>query len=76
MFDVLHTVINSVYVQIANRASHHSCNRFFSWGYDKPSGPPLKAQTDGPEETLRNYLTYRRDVKEKKEYQPRNGKMT
>ena len=34
MFDVLHTVINSVYVQLANRASHLSCNRCFSWGYD------------------------------------------
>ena len=33
-FDVLHTVINSVYVQLANRASHLSCNRFFSCGYD------------------------------------------
>ena len=31
MIDVLHTVINSVYVQLANRASR---NRFFSWGYD------------------------------------------
>ena len=32
MFDVLHTVINSVYVQLANRASHLSCNRFFFVG--------------------------------------------
>ena len=30
MFDVLHTVINSVYVQkLANRARHLSCNIFF-----------------------------------------------
>ena len=32
--DVLHTVINSVRAILANRASHLSCNSFFSRGYD------------------------------------------
>ena len=34
MFDVLHTVINSVRGKLANRASHLSCDRFYSRGYD------------------------------------------
>ena len=32
MFDVLHTVINSVYAQLVNRASHLNCNRLWFVG--------------------------------------------
>ena len=41
MFDVLHTVNNSVYVQLANRASHLSCNRFFR-GVMTPTLTPVR----------------------------------
>ena len=35
MFDVLHTVVNKcVRANLAKRASHISCNSFFSRGYD------------------------------------------
>ena len=43
-----------------------------------PSRSPPKAQTDGPEKPLSGIwdLSYRRDLKEKQEDQPRDGKMT
>ena len=47
-----------------------------NWNGGKLSGSPPKAQTDGPETPLSGIwdLSYRRDLKEKQEDQPRDGK--